>query len=135
MDNLKLVCATDDGINFSKEHFGSAKIYLFYSLNLDYGEIKFLKEIKNITPDEKKHADSKKAKAVSDILSDAQIVINLVFGPNIARIRKKFIPIISKEDNIDKSLEKIKDLSDKIRLALKQTGDKDILYINGVESR
>lgn len=135
MNNLiKLVCATDDGINFSKEHFGSVKKYLVYSLNLDNGEIQLLKEIKNITPDEKSHADPEKAKAVSDILRGAQVLINLVFEPNIVRIRKKFIPIISRENNINKSLEKIKEILKKIKSALNQTGDKDILYIDVAKS-
>jgi len=31
---IKLVCATDDGKNFSKEHFGSATKYLVYNLNI-----------------------------------------------------------------------------------------------------
>jgi len=127
---VKLACATEDGINFSKEHFGSAKKYLIYSLNLDNGEIQFLKEIKNPTPDEKKHGDPEKAKAVSDLLSDVQILINLAFGPNIIRIRKKFVPIVSKEKNIKKSLNELKTMLDKIKLSLNKKGDKDILFIN-----
>ncbi|MDA3854693.1 MAG: hypothetical protein PF569_00430 [Candidatus Woesearchaeota archaeon] len=127
---IKLVCASDDGVNFSREHFGSAKKYLFYTLNLDSGEIIFLKEINNSTPDERGHADPEKAKAVSDFLSDAKILINFVFGPNIVKMRKKFVPIISKEENIDIALGKINEVLENIVSTIDNNGDKDILYIN-----
>lgn len=130
-ESIIFVCATDDGINFSKDHFGSAKTYLFYSLDLVNEQIQFLKKLENSTPDEESHGDPKKAKAVSVMLSGVQVLINLVFGPNISRIRKKFVPIISKEPNIKKSLEKIRGVLDKIKVSLNQIGDKDIIFIDG----
>ncbi len=129
VNRIKFACATDDQINFSKEHFGSAKKYLIYSLNLDNGEIQFLREIQNLTPEEKIHGDPMKARAVSDVLSGVQILINSFFGPNIVRMRKKFLIIISKENNIKKSLEEINKMLDKLKLLLNQT-DNNVLYIN-----
>lgn len=126
---IKIACATDDGIDFSKEHFGSAKKYLVYSLDLENGMLKFLKEIKNQTPEEKVHGDPEKARAVSNELKEMKVLVNSFFGPNIVRMRKKFVPIVSNEKNIKKALEKIKQKCDEIKSSLNQTGDKNILYI------
>jgi len=111
---IKLVCATDDGINFSKEHFGSARNYLFYSLDLDTGKTTFLEEINNTTPEEKMHGDPEKTKSVSNIVNDAQSLVSFTFGSNIVRMRKKFVPIALRE----KSIEKIKDVLDKLKSSL-----------------
>ena len=42
---VNVACGTDDGINFTNEHFGSAKFYLVYTLNLETGQFKYLKRI------------------------------------------------------------------------------------------
>ena len=106
--SIKIVCATDDGTNFSKKHFGSAQKYQFYSLDPENGKIWFIKEIENLTPAEKAHGDPDKANAVSEVLNEAQVLVNLVFGPNIVRMRKRFVTITSTEKNIQRWLNGIK---------------------------
>ena len=127
-NTIKIACATDDNFNFSKEHFGSASKYLVYSLNLDNKEIKFLKEIKNITSEERKHGDPNKAKAVSEILKEIDVLINSVFGPNIVNMRKNFVSVVSRERNIEKALKKLINKIQDLRSSLNKE-IKDILYI------
>jgi len=126
---VKFVCATDDGINFSKKHFGSAKKYLLYSLDIETGFIKYIKEINNTTPEERIHGDPKKAKSISQMLNNVQILIGAAFGPNIVRMRKKYVIVVSREPNIKKSLEKINTILEDIKLSLDQIGDKKIIYL------
>ena len=129
MEKIKIACATDDGVNFSKKHFGSAKKYLIYSLDLENIALDFLKEIINGTPEEKMHGDPEKAKAVSDELKEMKVLVNSFFGPNIVRMKKKFIPIISREKNIEIALNKIKLNYAEIKSLLNQQEDKNILYV------
>jgi len=130
-DFVKIACGTDDGINFTKEHFGSASFYLIYFFNLKTGEIKKIEERKNTSIEEEMHGDPKKAQSISALLKDVQVLVAFVMGPNIVRIRKKFLPIISRERSIKIALEKLKKQSNKIRQELKKkTGiDKEIIYL------
>ena len=129
IDKKIIVCATDDGENYSTEHFGSVKKYLFYELDQKTGETKFIKEINNTSIEEEKHADPEKAKSVSNMLQKAHILINLVFGPNIIKMKQKFIPIISKEKNINKSLEQIPKIIIDLNTYLDKKGEKKIFYL------
>ncbi len=126
--HLKIACATDDGINFSEEHFGSAKKFLIYELNLDTGDTKIVKTIENDTPEERTHGDPEKAKKISELLKDVQVLIGFAMGPNIIRMRKKFVPIISREKNIETALSKLKSLLNEIKSSLEKE-EKDVLFI------
>ena len=46
---IKIVCASDDERELSRDHCGSAKFYLIYELHCETGEITFLEKIKNTT--------------------------------------------------------------------------------------
>ena len=126
---IKITLATDNGKELTKEHFGSAKNYLTYLYNLKNGNIEFLKKIKNTTPEEKTHGDSEKAKAVSKALKDSKVFVNLVFGPNISKIRKTFIPVVSRIKEIERVLEKLKKVNKEIKENLNKD-KKDIIYLN-----
>jgi len=53
------------------------------------------------------------------------VFLAFVMGPNIVRIRKEFVPIISREKNISKSLEKIKNYIPDILNEIKVEEGKD----------
>jgi len=129
---IKLACGTDDGIEFSNEHFGSSKYFLIYELDLDTKKLKFLEKLENSSPEEEIHGDPKKAKKISELMEEVSVLVGFEMGPNIIRIRKKFIPVVSREKNIKIALEELKELNHEIKIELdKESGaDKKILYIH-----
>ncbi len=108
MTKTIIAFATDDGETFVSRHFGDAKFYDIYEI--EEGNSIFIKRISNsIDEEEEVHADPKKAKGISGLLlkEDVSIVVSRVFGPNIKRIRKKFVCIIVKENKIKDVINKI----------------------------
>ena len=128
---IKLACGTDNGIEFTNEHFGSSKYFLIYDFDLETKDLRFLKRIENSTQEEEKHGDIKKAKSVSELLKNVFVLVAFKYGPNIIRIKKRFVPIISREKNIEKTLNKIKIYINKIKSEIKKEKgiDKEIIYI------
>ena len=107
MKKLKVAFATDDGKTFIGRHFGDAEYYYIYEI--DNGNAKFVKKIDNTTEEEDVHADPKKAKGISNLLleEDVSVVVSKVFGPNIKRIKKKFVCIVVKDEELDVGIRKV----------------------------
>ena len=111
--NLNFSFATDDGIKLKKDdHFGNAKYFKIYQY--DGEKWKFIEQRENakIKEDESKmHGDPEKAKAVSSVLKNVDILVGKIFGPNIKRILKKFPCIVIRNvEDIGISLNLIKTL-------------------------
>ncbi|RLD61420.1 MAG: dinitrogenase iron-molybdenum cofactor biosynthesis protein [Bacteroidetes bacterium] len=108
---LKFAFATDDGKTYIDRHFGDADYYDIYEISSN--ESKFIKRIVNTTEedDEEIHADPKKAKSVVDLLKieAVQVVISKVFGPNIKRIKKKFVCGLFNDQQISDSIKTIQE--------------------------
>lgn len=104
MNKIKLAVGVKDLKSLSNSHFGDSNFYLIYEMNIDNKKIVQVDTIENKTleyeEDEVLHGDPKKASKVSVLLKDVTVVMAHVFGPNIMKIKKKFIPIISKEKNL-----------------------------------
>ena len=132
---IKLACGTDNGTEFTNEHFGSSKYFLIYDFDLEAKDLRFIKRIVNSSQEEEKHGDIKKVKSVSELLKNVFVFAAFRYGPNIIRIKKRFVPIISREKNIEKTLYKIKLISNKIKSEIeKEKGiDKEIIYIKKEE--
>jgi len=108
MIKLKAAFATDNGKTFMVRHFGDADFFDIYEIEND--QANFIKRISNSSDEEEEvHADPKKAKGITNLLQeeDIKIVVSKIFGPNIKRIRKKFVCIVVKDEEIDKSIIKI----------------------------
>ena len=100
--------ATDDGKSFIKRHFGDAYYYDIYEISAS--EAKFIKRIKNTTDEDQDiHADTKKAKGVTVLLKNenVKVVVSKIYGPNIKRIRKKFVCILMNGEDISDSVKTI----------------------------
>ncbi len=109
MEKLKVAFATDDGKTFMSRHFGDAEYYYIYEIDNENTE--FIKKISNTTEEEEDvHADPKKAKSIAKLLRQEQVqtLVSKIFGPNIVRIKKKFVCILIKENSIENSIEIIK---------------------------
>jgi len=98
---LKIAFATDDGKNFIDRHFGDAKFYEIYKIS--DSEIELISRIENTSPEEKKHADENKANKIVEILKrqNVKVVVSKVFGPNLYRIKKKFVCVIVDDEKIE----------------------------------
>lgn len=100
-----IACATNDGKSFVTSHFGDADKYDIYEMTKE--GYCFLKSITNHTEEEEGvHADPKKAHGIVSLLKEqnVQIGVSLVFGPNIKRVAKHFLPIMLSEKNIEEGL-------------------------------
>lgn len=99
-----LICAfaTDNGTDMMTRHFGDAKYYDIYRIS--NREIEYIMRIDNtIDEEEEIHADPRKAKGIKGILNrhHVQICVSPVFGPNIKRIKRHFVCIVSDIMNIE----------------------------------
>ena len=94
--------ATDDSENFTNRHFGDANCFDIYELTAE--GIKFVKQIKNTVDEEEPdlHADPEKAKGIARLLKKegVNVLVSKIFGPNIKRVRKKFVCVVSRAENI-----------------------------------
>ncbi|MCK5029382.1 MAG: hypothetical protein KAR57_07100 [Bacteroidales bacterium] len=106
---LKVAFASDDGKTFMDRHFGDAEYY--YVFEITESDSKFIKRIKNTTEedDESIHADPEKAKGVASLFKgeNIQVVVSKVFGPNIKRIKKKFVCVLMNHNTIKESINRI----------------------------
>lgn len=108
MNSLICAFANDDGENLMNRHFGDAEFYDIYEIsNFNF---QFIKRIENSSVEESGHMDEKKAKGLSKILKESgvTIVISKKFGPNIIRIKSKFVCIILNIDKINEAIKIIK---------------------------
>jgi predicted Fe-Mo cluster-binding NifX family protein len=105
---FNITFATDDGKSFMDRHFGDSKYYDIYEISET--DSKFVKRIKNTTEEDNEeiHADPKKAKGVSQLFKkeDVKVLVSKVFGPNIKRIKTKFVCVLM-NSAISESIESI----------------------------
>lgn len=104
---LLAALATDDGKTFINRHFGDAEKYYIYEINDE--NYKFIKSVDNTSVEEKQHADPKKARSIIEILKleNVQVVSNLAFGPNINRVKRKLVPVITAKKTLKAGLEEL----------------------------
>ena len=110
MQKLKVAFASDDGKTFMGRHFGDAEYYHIYEIDENNSEL--INIIKNTTEEEEDiHADPKKAGSIAKLLKqeNVQIVVSKIFGPNIKRIKKKFVCILMKQNSIENGVNIIKE--------------------------
>jgi len=106
MNSYICAVASNDGINYTDTHFGDAKCYILYEITSASGE--FVKIITNATEHDKEeiHADPQKAGSVVNMLKkeNVQVVASGVFGPNIKRIKSKFVCLLIDQGSISNSI-------------------------------
>jgi len=105
---FNIAFATDDGESFIDRHFGDSKYYDIYEISETNSA--FVKRIKNTTEEDNEeiHADPKKAKGVVSLFKgeNIKVLVSKVFGPNIKRIKTKFVCILM-NNKINKSIESL----------------------------
>ncbi|MCK5764113.1 MAG: dinitrogenase iron-molybdenum cofactor biosynthesis protein [Clostridiales bacterium] len=100
-----IAVATDDGKKTIERHFGDAEYYNIYELV--NGKFQLIDRIANTTEEEEMHADPVKAKGIAELLVEKNVEVGVtkVFGPNIKRIKKHFVPVLISKETVDESLE------------------------------
>ncbi len=115
---ITVACATDDKNTFSSGHFGEARHYMIYNVGVD--GIEHIETIENVTLDYqetiKEHGDPMKAKHVMILLKEknVQVLASKKFGPNMARIKIRFLPVIMDVESIREGLEMIRENHDRV---------------------
>ena len=106
--------STDDGKTFIDKHSGDARFFDLYKIS--ESEIRFLKRVVNPPKEEKRHADPEKASGITRLLKQegVQVLVSKIFGPNIKRIKKKFVCIMMNDAEISQSLKTLQEQLDKI---------------------
>ena len=130
MKKIKVAFATDDGKTFMSRHFGDADYYDIYTVDDEQAD--FIKRISNTVDEEEEvHADPKKAGSIAKLLKEkkVQVVVSKIFGPNIKRIKKKFVCVLIKEKSIENSIGIIKDNLPTIVEELKKGEDRNFLKL------
>ena len=105
MERLRLAAATDDGEHFTSRHFGDAEFYEIFEFS-ESGYESTGRVINNVD-EEKGHADPNKARGIAGLLAKegVHMAVSPVFGPNIKRIKKKFVCILTGHEKISDCLE------------------------------
>lgn len=129
---MKIVFATDDGLLFMDRHFGDAEFYEVFEVSKD--EFKHHKRINNSTEedDESLHGDPVKAKGVTALFKgeDIKVLVTKVFGPNIKRMKKKFVCVIINVDTIEKGKSIIQENIQKIEQEWEKGENRDFLKLS-----
>ncbi len=109
----KLIFAigTDDGKRIKPDdHVGMSKYYSIWEYS--NGNLVFQEKRENTKykEDESRiHGDPEKAKAVSSVLKNVNVIIGKMIGPNIVRMKTKFVPVIIREPLIKDAIGIIKE--------------------------
>ena len=105
---LLIAFGTDDGKNFNNDHFGMAKYYYIYSFGDEKQKLVEQRENVKFEGDESmKHGDPKKAKATSGVLQGVDVLVGNRFGPNLPRLLKKFVCVVSRKKAINDAIKLI----------------------------
>ncbi len=114
MEKLILAIATDDGQNYTSEHFGDARYFDIYELTPE--GYTFLRRVENTTErehdhEEHHHGDKQKAQGIIQILKqhNVNVMVAKVFGPNIKKVNKHFACVFMDDTNIENSLKKMQE--------------------------
>ncbi len=82
------------------KHFGDSVFFDIYEITGKSDSQ--IKRIKNVKAEERMHGDPKKANTIGSILSEAEVLVAFRMGPNILRMKKRFVPVIVNSRDIKK---------------------------------
>jgi len=113
------------------EHFGDSLYFDIYELTEN--SIKYIKRIHNVKVEERMHGDPNKANVIGGLLKEVDILIAFRMGPNILRMKKRFVPVIVNTQNIRKAAETLVLNFDKISKEVSKIGEKNYITLKTKE--
>jgi len=105
MEKIVTAFASDEGELLIDRHFGDADYYSIYEISPS--EAVYVKDVENSTAvEEELHADPRKAKGVTGLLREngVEVVVSKVFGPNIEKIKKRFVCVVVSVKTVEDSI-------------------------------
>ncbi len=109
--DLLFAVGTDDNETIkSNDHVGMSKYFQVWAYS--EGELTFKEKRENAKykeENERIHGDPGKAKATSSVLTGIDVLVGKMFGPNIVRLKNKFVCVVVREPEIKKVTEIIKE--------------------------
>jgi len=127
MEQMRLAVATDDGEHFMGRHFGDAEFFEIFEFSGSGYEI--VGRVTNDLDEEEGHADPEKAKGIAGILGEqgVQVTAAKVFGPNIKRIKKRFVCVLTRHEKISDGLEMLMEGYPEIIAEFEKGGERGFL--------
>lgn len=110
-EELLVAIGTDDDKRIkSDDHVGMSKYFQVWKYS--NGELTFKERRENVKykeDEERIHGDPGKARATASALKNIDVLIGKMFGPNIARLKNKFVCAVVREETIEQAIEMIKE--------------------------
>jgi ferredoxin len=109
-DLLFAIGTDDDKTIKADDHVGMSKYFQIWKYSK--GDFTFKDKRENVKykeDEERIHGDPGKAKATSSVLTNIDVLVGKMFGPNIVRLNKKFVCAVIREAEIKKAPDIIKE--------------------------
>ena len=127
---LLVAFAADDGKNLISDHFGMAKYFYIYRFFEGKDEFVERREnVKYIEDETIKHGDPNKAKATSSAVEGVDVIAGKRFGPNLTRLAKKFVCVITRVDTLAEAVNLVRDNIDKVESMKNKSGEMKYLVL------
>jgi len=100
----------DDNTLKSDNHVGMSKYFKVYRFSDDKEE--FIEQRSNVKykEDESKiHGDAGKANATASALENVDVLVGHIFGPNISRLRNKFVCAVVRKDTVEQAIQAVRE--------------------------
>lgn len=100
----------DDEVIKQDDHVGMSKYFQVWKYS--NGNLTFKEKRENVKykeNEERIHGDPRKAKATSFVLTGIDVLVGKMFGPNIVRLKNKYVCAVIRELEIKKAIEVIKE--------------------------
>lgn len=127
---MKLAVSTEDEKSITKDHFGEGEYFLIYEISSQ--GYRLLEKRENTSPEEEEHGSEEKARGIMGILEDVPVLLGYQFGPNIMRIKRNFLPIVSRERRIVDALKMLCENYETVKMYEEERGIVLILDGNGL---
>ena len=115
--------------NLHRGHFGESEKFMIKELDLSTGVWHDSGAVDNTSKKERFHGDPGKSESIKQLLSDCSVLVGFAMGPNITRMRRHFIPLISRTTSISKVMENLSGRLKELDRALEME-EKPVIYVD-----
>jgi dissimilatory sulfite reductase (desulfoviridin) alpha/beta subunit len=118
----------DEKVIKADDHVGMSKYFQIWKYS--DGNLNFVETRENVKYKEDEgriHGDPGKAKATASAVGGVNVLVGKMMGPNIERLRHKFVPVIIRQPEIKEALEIIKNSINEIAEAFEKENRQGIV--------
>lgn len=100
----------DEKVIKPDDHIGMSKYFQIWKYsNENLALLETRENVKYKEDETRIHGDPGKATATASVLGDVNVLVGKMMGPNITRLKNKFVPVIIRQPKIEKAKEIIKE--------------------------